>query len=51
MENLDEEKNGLEPMQSTLTSAKFSSEENIGNIDKSESEKQIEQPLTKLLQR
>ena len=42
---LDEEKNGLEPIESTLASAKFSSEENIGNIDKSESEKQIEQPL------
>ena len=44
-DTLDEEKNGLEPIESTLASAKFSSEENIGNIDKSESEKQIEQPL------
>ena len=44
-DTLDEEKNGLESIESTLASAKFSSEESIGNIDKSESEKQIEQPL------
>ena len=44
-DTVDEEKNELEPIARTLTSAKFSSEENIGDIDKSESEKQIEQPL------
>ena len=46
-DTLDEEKKGLEPIESTLTSAKFSSEENIENTDNSESEKQIEQPLNK----
>ena len=35
----------MEPIASALTSAKFSSEENIGNIDKSESENKLEQPL------
>ena len=43
-DTLDKEKKELEPQASTLTSAKFS-EENIGNVDKSESEKKLEQPL------
>jgi cell division protein FtsZ len=44
-DTLDTEKNELEPIASTLTPAKFSSEENIGNVDKSESENKLEQPL------
>jgi cell division protein FtsZ len=44
-DTLDKEKNELEPIASTLTPAKFSSEENIGNVDKSESENKLEQPL------
>jgi len=42
---LDKEKNELEPIANALSSAKFSSEEIIGNFDKSESEKKLEQPL------
>ncbi len=44
-DTLDKEKNELEPIASASSSAKFSSEEIIGNIDKSESEKKLEQPL------
>ena len=44
LNDLDKEKKELEPQASTLTSAKFF-EENIGNVDKSESEKKLEQPL------
>ena len=46
-DTLDKEKNELEPITRTLTSDKFSSEENVGNTDKSESEseKKLEQPL------
>ena len=43
-DTLDKEKKELELQETTLTSAKFS-EENIGNVDKSESEKKLEQPL------
>ena len=35
----------MEPIANALSSAKFSSEEIIGNFDKSESEKKLEQPL------
>ncbi len=44
-DTLDKEKNELEPIASALNSTKFSSEENIGHADKSESEKKLEQPL------
>ena len=42
-----DKQNELEPIASALSSAKFSSEENYGNIDKSESEKKLEQSLNK----
>jgi cell division protein FtsZ len=45
-DTLDKEKNELEPIASALNSTKFSSEENIGNTDKSESEEKLEQPLS-----
>ncbi len=44
-DTLVKEKNELEPIASALNSTKFSSEENIGYTDKSESEKKSEQPL------
>ena len=44
-DTLDKEKNELEQIAGTLSSAKFSSEKSIGNIEKSENEKKLEQPL------